>query len=169
MANSKSFVIRSVFGLFTLAPLYAQQTATLSGAILDQAGKSIEGATVSVKGPTAATVNSGADGRFSAPNLAPGDYTLDASAPGFARASRIGIELGAGQSQDVSLTLKVDAISQSVTVQESVSLAVDEAPQGNTLEATSARTEITSAVMQNFMAPWRISPKSFSRRPTPSA
>ena len=32
-------------------------------------------------------------------------------------------------------------------------LAADEAPQGNTLDTFAARTEISSAVIQNFMAP----------------
>ena len=49
--------------------------------------------------------------------------------------------------------MNVDAVSQSVTVQASETLAVDLAPQGNTLDATSARTEISSAVISNFMAP----------------
>jgi hypothetical protein len=43
----------------------------------------------------------------------------------------------------------VDTVSQSVTVQESVSLAVETAPQGNTLDATSARTEISNTVIRS--------------------
>ena len=56
-------------------------------------------------------------------------------------------------SQEISITLNVDAVSQSVTVQETVTLAADTAPLGNTLDATSAKTEISSAVITNFMAP----------------
>ena len=59
----------------------------------------------------------------------------------------------ASGTQDVSITLNVDAISQSVTVQETVLLAVETAPQGNTLERLPPGTEISSAVIQNFMAP----------------
>ncbi len=68
--------------------------------------------------------------------------------------ARLGVAVTASGAAKTSRSLlNVDAISQSITVQESVSLAVDLSPQGNTLDATSARTEITSAVITNFMAP----------------
>ena len=66
----------------------------------------------------------------------------------------------------------MDSISQSVTVQESVSLATETAPSGNTLDADSARTEISSAFIQNFMAPVadfaevvNLAPGTFSLNP----
>ena len=55
--------------------------------------------------------------------------------------------------EDISVTLYVDSISQSVTVQETVSLAVDLAPMGNSLETMTAETQISSSVIQNLMAP----------------
>jgi iron complex outermembrane recepter protein len=140
-----------------MMPLRAQnEGGTLAGTVVDQVGKSIEGASVSVKGEAglvSATATTGAQGRFSVNGLAGGVYSVEVTSPGFARNTRLGVPVSARGSQDLSITLNVDSISQSVSVQETVVLAADMAPQGNALDATSAKTEITSAVIQNFMAP----------------
>jgi iron complex outermembrane receptor protein len=140
-----------------LAPLRAQEgAANIAGTILDQVGKPIGAASVTVKNDSATfsrAVTTDTEGHFSVSGLAAGTYTIESSAPGFALSTRRGVSVSAARSENVSITLYVDAVSQSVTVQESVSLAVDTAPQGNTLDATSARTEISHAVMENFMAP----------------
>src|SRR5207253_7388922 len=99
-----------------LAPLYAQQGG-LAGSILDQAGKAIPGATVTVKNDTAiaSTTTTDSNGHFAATGLAAGTYNVEATAPGFARGIRVGAPVGAGKSDEVSITLNVDPISQSVT------------------------------------------------------
>jgi iron complex outermembrane receptor protein len=99
------------------------------------------------------TTTSDSEGRFSVSGLAAGTYWVETTEPGFARNTRLGVQVMAGRAQDLSITLNVDSISQSITVQESVSAAVDLAPQGNTLDATSAQTEISNTVITNFMAP----------------
>jgi iron complex outermembrane receptor protein len=137
--------------------LRAQEgAASIAGTILDQAGKVVGAASVTVKSdsPTfSRAVTTDSDGHFSVGGLAAGIYTIETSAPGFALNTRRGVSISAGGSEDVSITLYVDAVSQSVTVQESILMAVETAPAGNTLDATSARTEISSAVITNFMAP----------------
>ncbi|HXJ44947.1 MAG TPA: TonB-dependent receptor [Bryobacteraceae bacterium] len=138
-------------------PLRAQNgSGTLAGTIVDQVSKAIQGASITVKsesGSVIGTTTSDPSGHFALNNLATGSYTVEATSPGFARNTRLRVPVSASGSPDISITLNVDAISQSVTVQETVVLAADTAPQGNTLDATSARTEITPAVIQNFMAP----------------
>ncbi|HWE52147.1 MAG TPA: TonB-dependent receptor [Bryobacteraceae bacterium] len=150
-----------------MVPLYAQ----IAGTVLDQAGKTIQGAEVVVKNDAAVanTTTTDADGRFSATGLSAGSYTVETSAPGFARNVRSGVPTG---TQDLSITLNVDSISQSVTVHESVSIATETAPQGNTMDATSARTEISSAFIRNFIAPTsdfaevvNLAPGTFSLNP----
>jgi iron complex outermembrane receptor protein len=140
-----------------LAPLRAQEgTATIAGTILDQAGKVIVAASVTVKsdsGGLGKTAITDSEGHFSVDGLAAGTYTIVTSSPGFALNTRRGVPASATAPENVSITLYVDAISQSVTVQETVLLAAETAPAGNTLEATSARTEISNAVITNFMAP----------------
>ncbi len=129
----------------------------LAGTIVDQAGKPIEGAIVTIKKTEGGLVNgtstADAQGHFSVSSLAAGTYSVEVTSPGFARSTRLGVPVSPSGSQDVAITLNVDAISQSVSVQETIVLAADMAPQGNTLDATSAKTVITTAVIQNFMAP----------------
>src|SRR5579883_1701676 len=135
---------------------WSQSTGTVAGIVIDQAGKSIMGAAVKVKnaaGTSSGTVLTDAEGRFSVSNLPAGTYSVETSAPGFALNTRREVRVSDQGSPDLSITLNVDSISQSVTVQESMTMAVDMAPQGNTLEATSAKTEISNAVIANFMAP----------------
>ncbi|MDP9171188.1 MAG: TonB-dependent receptor [Acidobacteriota bacterium] len=138
-------------------PLRAQQgVGTIAGAIFDQAGKTVAAASVTVRNDAATftrAVTADADGHFSVNDVAPGTYIIETTAPGFARNTRRGVSPAANGAENVSITLNVDAVSQSVTVQETVSLAVDTAPAGNTLDATSARTEISNALITNFMAP----------------
>jgi iron complex outermembrane receptor protein len=145
-----------VFAIMTPMAIEAQSVGTITGTVLDQAGKAVQAASVRAKndaGPVGESVLSDSEGHFSIGKLPPGTYTVETSEPGFARNTRLGVQVTAGGTQDLSITLYVDAVSQSVTVQESVSMAVDQAPMGNTLDATSARTEISNTVMTNFMAP----------------
>ena len=78
------------------------------------------------------TTASDASGHFSAEGLPVGSYTVEASAPGFALGTRLGVPVSGSGSQDIFITLNVDAISQSVTVQEQILLAAETAPMGNT-------------------------------------
>lgn len=154
MKRNVSSVLAALLCLFAAAAVNAQQSS-IGGVILDQAGKAIGGAEVVVRSDTSATVvtlKTEDNGHFSSP-IATGTYTIDVTALGFARATRRGVTISGSGSDNISITLNVDAISQSVTVQDTIVLAADTAPQGNTLDTFAARTEITSAVIQNFMAP----------------
>jgi iron complex outermembrane receptor protein len=155
--DEKFSALRRVLVMMVLltAGLWAQSGGSITGTVIDQAGKPIPGAGVKVKtgGTVSGTATTDAEGRFTVSNLGAGSYTIETSAPGFALSTRLSVPVSSGNSQDVSITLNVDSISQSVTVQESVTLAVDMAPQGNTLDATSAKTVISNAVITNFMAP----------------
>jgi len=158
-------------------PLRAQQEggATLAGTILDSAGKTVEGARVTMKNDAASlsrTVDSDASGAFSVTGLPAGSYNVDATAPGFARNTHLGVALSATEKQEISITLNVDSVAQSVTVQDSVSLATETAPSGNTLDADTARTEISSGFIKNFISPVsdfaevvNLAPGTFSTNP----
>jgi len=54
---------------------------------------------------------------------------------------------------DIPITMSVESLATSVTVNESISVAAASAPSGNTLEATSAKTEVSSDFIRNFMSP----------------
>src|SRR5271166_4195151 len=148
----------------------AQNAGTISGTVLDQAAHAIPGAKVVVKNDAAIVtqVTTDDEGHFSATGLPAGAFTVETTAPGFALNSRLGVQAPA----DLSITLNVDSVSQSVTIQDSVSLATELAPSGNTLDATSARTEIGTAFIKNFISPVsdfaevvNLAPGTFSLNP----
>ena len=139
-----------------LGQLHAQQNGTISGTVVDQAGKAIADAKVELKNDStgaARSVTTGAEGKFSVPDLASGVYTVIVSSPGFALTSRSGGTLTAGATLDMPITLSVESVASSITVSETISLAAVTAPSGNLLESTSARTEVSSDFIKNFMSP----------------
>jgi len=82
-------------------PLLSQTNqGTIQGALLDQTGGAIAGATVTVidvaRGVTRALVTDGA-GQYVANNLTPGTYTIRAEAKGFRTAEHSGVLLEVGQ------------------------------------------------------------------------
>jgi iron complex outermembrane receptor protein len=139
-----------------LSPLRAQQSGAISGTVLDQTGKPIQDAVVEVKSESTGASRSAvgdAEGRFSVSDLAVGTYSIQVSAPGFALSARSGAQVTAGATLDIPITMSVESVSTSVNVNESISLAAVTAPSGNTLEAISAKTEVTSEFIRNFMSP----------------
>src|ERR1700722_1268489 len=105
--------------LLTTAParLSAQQGgATIGGTVLDQSGKPIGGASVTLKNDTptfSSAATSDAEGHFSVSGLSAGTYSVEATSPGFALSVRRGVDASAAGSANLSITMKVDAISQS--------------------------------------------------------
>lgn len=123
-------MLRNFFVLALLAgspiSLSAQEyRATLSGRVTDPSGSAVPGAAIVA---TKADTNSrfqtvtGSDGFYTLPQLAPGGYSLTASAKGFKSYVQSGITLGTDQrvSQDVQLTLGDS--TQSITVEADASL-----------------------------------------------
>src|SRR5713226_6700164 len=81
--------------------LHAQpgDTATVTGTVLDVAGKAIPGAAVSVRNEStsaARQITSATDGKFSVTGLPVGTYSIEVSAPSFASSRRSGLKLAAG-------------------------------------------------------------------------
>jgi iron complex outermembrane receptor protein len=156
IVTSVLFVWMSIWSTSGLQAQSNPGAAAVAGTVLDQAGKVIPNAAVTVKNETTSAVQkttTGQDGRFSATGLAAGKYTIEVSASGFAMAQRKGLELAADRTEDLSIPLSLASVNQSVTVDEVVSLAAQLAPSGNTLDATSAKTEISASFIQNFTSP----------------
>jgi iron complex outermembrane receptor protein len=172
---------RSVFAFGLLAilsavSLKAQSNGTVTGTVADQIGKPISNATVEVRNEsTGASRTATADdnGRFAIPDLAaPGSYSIFVSAPGFALATRSGGKVSPGATLDIPIAMSVETVSTSITVNETISLAAATAPSGNTLEAVSAKTEVSGEFIHNFMSPLadyaeyvNLAPGTFSLNP----
>ncbi len=153
----------------------AQLGSSITGKVSDQVGKPIANATVEVKNEATGasrTTTTDNDGRFAFTELAPGTYSILASSPGFALATRSGGQLIQGATLDIPIGMTVESVSTSVTVNETISMAAATAPSGNTLEAVSAKTEISSELIKNFMSPLadyseyvNLAPGTFSLNP----
>jgi hypothetical protein len=105
---------------------------TISGTVREATGASLSGAAVTVRQiETGATrsLTTGADGRFYAPSIPVGAYTVSVSHDGFATQVRTGISLTVGQSQQLDFVLGIAAVAQQVEVDasgESVNLTTQQ-------------------------------------------
>jgi iron complex outermembrane recepter protein len=136
------------------------QTAgvALDGTVSDAKGGLLAKATVIARNDATGhtrTATADAAGHFSIAGLPIGSYTVVASAPGFADVTRKGVQVAADHADTVALTLEIGAATADVTVEADAtgSVAAALAPMDALLSATSARTEITSGMIQNFMSP----------------
>jgi hypothetical protein len=130
--------------LVPLAGATAQQTAAVTGTVVDASGAVIPGATVGahvVGQGEAAEVKATADaaGTFRFAALTPGQWVLTASATGFATAAQT-VTVGV-QPLSVTLTLQVGQTSQTVAVSATeAALATTDTSTGGVLDAQAMQT-----------------------------
>ena len=120
-------------------PAFSQgETGRISGAVTDQTGGAIGGAAVTVTDVArgqARNLMTDASGQYTAPNLIPGMYTVQATAAGFQVIQRQNIEVGVGADIRIDLTLQPGAQTQTVTVTgEAPTMNTTNAQTGGTLE-----------------------------------
>ena len=133
-------------------------TPALEGTVADAKGGLIAHATVIIRSDATGhttTATADAAGHFSVSNLPPGSYTVAATAPGFATVTHKGVQVAAGQPSSLTFTLEIASTTADVTVEADAtgSVAAALAPMDALLSETSPRTEINSAMIQNFMSP----------------
>ena len=101
-------------------PAVAQQTTgSITGRILDDQGASVPGVTVTGKNLATGFVRtdvSDAEGVFRLTALPVGSYDLTAELAGFSRIENKGIVVNVGQTLDLNLTLKLAAVSETISV-----------------------------------------------------
>jgi hypothetical protein len=137
----KTFPILAVsLGLLLLClPAFAQSNlGRIFGAVTDQSGGAVVGATVSVidvdRGITRPLISDGA-GLYDASSIIPGNYTVRVEATGFKLEEHSGIEVGVGKEVRVDLTLQPGEQTTTVTVTGDLPLVnTSNAQLGGTLE-----------------------------------
>jgi iron complex outermembrane recepter protein len=156
----RAFIITIWTLLFAAIPirLLAQQSASITGTVLDPKGNVLANAAITVSEQSNSPIHkatSDTQGHFSVTGLAAGKYNVTATAPGFALTARTGLQLTTNQAQDISITLSVGNVSDQITVEaaDSNSPAAQHAPLDALLSATSARSEISSTYIRNFASP----------------
>ncbi|MCH8268585.1 MAG: TonB-dependent receptor, partial [Acidobacteria bacterium] len=106
--------------LFCASLAQAQLTrGTIAGTVTDQSGAAVPGAAITithVDTGIARQAETGATGRYEAPNLSVGSYEVSATLAGFQTSIRAGITLSIGQTAVVDFVLQVGEVTQAVTV-----------------------------------------------------
>ncbi len=95
--------------------------ASISGTITDPAGGVLSGVNVILRNLDTGTVRnlvSDNGGRYAAPSVPVGSYSVTVHKDGFSTQERTGIQLAVGESAEVNLTLAVGEVHQEVTVEE---------------------------------------------------
>ncbi len=99
--------------------VHAQETTggSIAGEVLDTQGASMPGATVTITTPQGTkTYVTDANGRFFAPYLVPGSYTVRVELTGFSPVEQKGIDVSLGKRVNLDFTLKVGQISETIEV-----------------------------------------------------
>ena len=115
------FVLFLAVAAGTAAPAHAQIVgATIGGAVRDSTGAALSGATVIVRQTdtgTTRTLVTGSDGRYSAPSVPVGPYSVSAAHDGFQPQEQTGIALAIGQSVQLNFALGVSTVHEQVIVE----------------------------------------------------
>jgi len=101
------------------APVWAQDTASIVGTVLDASGAVVPNAKVTIQNPQKGFVReltTNAVGAFAVAPVPLGEYTVAVEAPGFQKSTQTGITLTAGQIQRVDVMVKVGTATQEVSV-----------------------------------------------------
>lgn len=122
-----------VFSIFAHAQ---SNTGVITGVVTDQAGALVPSATVKVTNQSTnetRTVQSDGEGRYEAPSLPTGIYTVEASATNFASATVTDLRLAVGEKARADLTLTVGAQGATVEVIDQTRTDTETATIGDTI------------------------------------
>src|SRR2546429_2990475 len=118
--------------LVCVSMAFAQQSSgTLRGRVTDEFGGLIVGTTVTVgdQNGVEKSATTDADGNYSFPSLPPGRYTLHATAPGFASFENADVEVTAGRTVPLNITLNVAIEQTEVTITAEAPISTE--PENN--------------------------------------
>jgi len=125
---------------WSIAAIAAAQdtTGTIAGRVLDAQNLAVPGVTVTATGAqgTKTAVTDG-DGRFTFPFLTPSAYTVHAELDGFAPVDRTNVQVQLGQTTQVSMTLQLASLSETVQVSAAPLIDTTSTTIGATLDSAS--------------------------------
>ena len=137
------FTVISLMQTAGVAAQGASKPGTIKGQVLvaDSTGSSyVPGTLLVLNGPENLKAESDANGQFNFPSIAPGNYTIEANAPGLE--GQLSVTVDPGQVAEVSVKLDLTAITSSVTVSAN-------APNADITTATQTVEEKTIADAPN--------------------
>lgn len=129
--------------LFMCVPSYGQVSgATVNGTVTDATGAAVPDVKISANNVATGVVretSSSAAGFYQVPNLVPGNYTITASATGFATL-QTQAQLTVGAEQVLNFTMQVGAVSQNIEVTATAStVQLESSSIGNVVDSNTVR------------------------------
>ena len=108
-------------------------TGSIHGTVVDPSGAAVVNATVAAITPDgqAKTTTTSRSGYYEIKGLVPGTYTLTVSTPGFADFVQDNLNLAAGQSQLLDVSLAIAVEKEKVNVTDQAGAGVDTNPASN--------------------------------------
>ena len=121
MVRKRIVSIRVLLLLVVMAaPQLAYGQSAIAGTVRDTSGAVLPGVTVEATSPVLIekfrSAVSGADGNYIISDLRPGVYTVTFTLPGFSVVKREGMELPAAFTANVSVSMQVGAVEETITV-----------------------------------------------------
>ena len=118
-------------------------TGIIQGTVLDANGAVVPGANVEIKNietNISRTVTTNEEGRFNAPQLTPGRYSVTITKQGFATTEDPNVPLTVGRTLDLSFTLKISSVEERVTVTAVPTVDTSKTEVSTTLNETAVST-----------------------------
>ncbi|HWD98910.1 MAG TPA: carboxypeptidase-like regulatory domain-containing protein, partial [Bryobacteraceae bacterium] len=117
----------------------AQDTATITGTVTDPSGSAVPHAHVTLLNTGTQftrTVETNSNGEYIAASIPTGVYTVTATAQGFQKLERSGVQLTAASTENVDLTLTVGSETQSISVVADAAIVQSESATVSNLVTT---------------------------------
>src|SRR6187401_1701777 len=114
----RKLLTAALFALTAVLPAYAQMSGgSITGTVTDEQKAVLPGVTVTIQGSDR-TLNAVTDetGKFRFLNQPPGAYTVTFELAGFAQIKHEGVVVAVGRDADISVTLKLATVAESITV-----------------------------------------------------
>src|SRR4029453_8355831 len=153
-----------VLGVLAALPVFAQiTTGTVAGAVKDDQGLPVPGATVTLiseaRGTRMAPVITNATGDFVVPNVTADTYTIEVAMPGFASVKRTGVAVsGADRISVGALTLSVGGTSETVTVKSEAPVIQSQSGERSFRVSTAEVENLPIGTNRNFATLTSLTP-----------
>jgi hypothetical protein len=127
MTHLKSFLLIGIFTIFFSSQVFAQQTGSLTGQVVDVSGAAIVGATVTMVDArgNVKTAITNQRGEFSVSSLVPGVYTVRAIAPQFGLYENVEVQITSGGREELTIALSIAEVTEEVQVSTENQVSTD--------------------------------------------
>ncbi|MEP7213284.1 MAG: TonB-dependent receptor [Acidobacteriota bacterium] len=127
----RTILFSGLFAMLFSASVFAQQNGSIVGQVQDTLGAVVTGASVTVVDAAGKEkiATSNQRGEFTVSGLAPGRYIVRVKATNFALYENTEVDVAAGQRQELTVPLTVEAVAENVDVSASAGISTD--PENN--------------------------------------